>query len=139
VAACQIRWVDMDAYRHVNNTVYLRYLEQARLEFMGFLIGFGDAPPKAADAEASDGMVIAELEIAYRRPLVFREQPVFVHSWITHLGNSSVKTRNVVLDETGEYAVSTSRMVCIDRVSTRPRPLRVHERTYLERFLVATS
>lgn len=126
----------MDAYRHVNNTVYLRYLEQARLEFMGFLIGFGEPPPKGPDAQKTDGMVIAEMEVAYRRPLVFREQPVFVHSWITHLGRSSVATRNTILDETGEYATSTSRMVCIDRVSTRPRPLREHERGYLEQYLV---
>jgi acyl-CoA thioester hydrolase len=29
----QIRWGDMDAMGHVNNTVYFRYLEQARIEW----------------------------------------------------------------------------------------------------------
>src|SRR2546428_6627898 len=29
-----IRWGDMDALGHVNNTVYFRYLEQARIEWM---------------------------------------------------------------------------------------------------------
>src|SRR5437868_9714800 len=29
-----IRWGDMDAYGHVNNTVYFRYMEQARVEFL---------------------------------------------------------------------------------------------------------
>ena len=29
-----IRWGDMDAYGHVNNTVYVRYLEQARVEWL---------------------------------------------------------------------------------------------------------
>ena len=29
-----MRWGDMDAYRHVNNTVYFRYMEQARVEFL---------------------------------------------------------------------------------------------------------
>ena len=33
---CQIRWVDMDAYRHVNNTLYFRYCEQARTQMLGF-------------------------------------------------------------------------------------------------------
>ena len=28
-----IRWGDMDAFGHVNNTVYFRYMEQARVEF----------------------------------------------------------------------------------------------------------
>lgn len=29
-----IRWGDMDAYRHVNNTMYFRYMEQVRVEFL---------------------------------------------------------------------------------------------------------
>lgn len=29
-----IRWGDMDAYGHVNNTVYFRYMEQARVEWL---------------------------------------------------------------------------------------------------------
>ena len=29
-----IRWGDMDAFGHVNNTVYFRYMEQARLEWL---------------------------------------------------------------------------------------------------------
>ncbi len=29
-----IRWGDMDAYRHVNNTIYFRYMEQVRVEFL---------------------------------------------------------------------------------------------------------
>jgi len=32
-----IRWGDMDAFRHVNNTVYFRYMEQARVEWIGTL------------------------------------------------------------------------------------------------------
>src|ERR1700742_3017065 len=89
VTACQIRWIDLDAYRHVNNTVYLRYLEQARIEMVGFLAGLADGPPRSADFEGTDGFVIAELEIAYRRPLVFRPEPVEVQSWVTHLGRTS--------------------------------------------------
>lgn len=29
-----IRWGDMDAYQHVNNTVYFRFCEQARCEWL---------------------------------------------------------------------------------------------------------
>ena len=32
-----IRWGDMDAMGHVNNTVYFRYLEQARIEWYTFM------------------------------------------------------------------------------------------------------
>ena len=29
-----IRWGDMDAMNHVNNTIYFRYLESCRIEWM---------------------------------------------------------------------------------------------------------
>ena len=32
-----VRWGDMDAYNHVNNTVYFRYMEQCRLEWFARL------------------------------------------------------------------------------------------------------
>ena len=38
-ATVTVRWSDMDAYRHVNNTAYLTYLEQAR----GLVDGGADA------------------------------------------------------------------------------------------------
>jgi acyl-CoA thioester hydrolase len=38
-----IRWGDMDSYRHINNTVYFRYMEQARVEWITAL-GYNVAP-----------------------------------------------------------------------------------------------
>jgi len=38
-----IRWGDMDAYGHVNNTVYFRYMEQARVDWIHSL-GYPVAP-----------------------------------------------------------------------------------------------
>lgn len=40
-----IRWGDMDAYGHVNNTVYFRYMEQARCEWITSL-GYAVAPSR---------------------------------------------------------------------------------------------
>ncbi|MFD7901658.1 acyl-CoA thioesterase, partial [Kitasatospora sp. NPDC059747] len=34
IYACPLRWSDMDAFGHVNNVVFLRYLEEARIDFM---------------------------------------------------------------------------------------------------------
>jgi acyl-CoA thioester hydrolase len=42
-----IRWGDMDAYGHVNNTVYFRYMEQARVEYLEKL-GFKVMPRGSA-------------------------------------------------------------------------------------------
>ncbi|MFK7980076.1 MAG: acyl-CoA thioesterase [Saprospiraceae bacterium] len=35
---CTVRWGDMDANGHVNNTVYYRYFENARVEIFQELI-----------------------------------------------------------------------------------------------------
>jgi acyl-CoA thioester hydrolase len=42
-----IRWGDMDPYRHINNTAYFRYMEQARIEWMTSL-GFSSIAEKEA-------------------------------------------------------------------------------------------
>ena len=43
-----IRWGDMDAMGHVNNTVYFRYMEQTRITFfdnLGLRAGGANLPP----------------------------------------------------------------------------------------------
>jgi acyl-CoA thioester hydrolase len=42
-----IRWGDMDSYRHINNTVYFRYMEQARIEWITSM-GFSSIAEKEA-------------------------------------------------------------------------------------------
>jgi len=135
VTVCQIRWIDIDAYRHVNNTVFLRYLEQARLEMLGHV---GEIPGQPAwtgpDAEPDDSFVIAEIEAVYKRPLFFRPEPVYVHSWVTHIGNTSFKVGHKLLDDDAVYLTAESRLVCINKDTTRPRPLREFERAFLEKY-----
>src|SRR5688572_33247763 len=62
---CPMRWSDMDAYGHVNNVVYLTYLEEARVDML-FTIG-AELGAKAL----SEGVLVARHEIDYRRPLVY--------------------------------------------------------------------
>ena len=46
-ALIPIRWGDMDAYNHVNNTIYFRYMEQTRVEYLESL-GYAIAPQGTA-------------------------------------------------------------------------------------------
>ena len=59
-----IRWGDMDAMGHVNNTVYFRYMEQAR-------IGWFDALIPEAGAWKYTGIVIVNASCHYRRPITY--------------------------------------------------------------------
>jgi acyl-CoA thioester hydrolase len=78
-----IRWGDMDAYRHVNNTVYFRYMEQARVEW---LEGIGYACN--TDQEAP---VIIDAHCTFRIPLTY-PGTVEVKLFAGHAGRSSVPT-----------------------------------------------
>ena len=59
-----IRWGDMDAMGHVNNTVYFRYMEQARISWFAALVPEGEA-------WQSTGIVIANASCNYKRPITY--------------------------------------------------------------------
>ena len=75
-----VRWGDMDAFNHVNNAVYMRYLEESRLAWMSTV-------PEALDINQSRALMAA-CEIQYRLPI---EWPATVHIelYCERLGNSS--------------------------------------------------
>ncbi|WP_372760116.1 acyl-CoA thioesterase [Pseudoalteromonas sp.] len=60
-----VAWGDMDALQHVNNVVYLRYFEVARIDFLTKINLF--------DTISSNGVgpVISENTIRYKRPVTF--------------------------------------------------------------------
>ena len=58
-----VRWYECDTYGHVNNAVYLHYLEFARENYMRDLgISFSDMRASGI------GLVVARVSIDYRRP-----------------------------------------------------------------------
>jgi acyl-CoA thioester hydrolase len=117
----------MDAYRHVNNTVYLRYLEEGRLR----MLGLGDS---GQDGWDSRSLVIASIEIAYLRPLVFRPEPVQVVSTVTRLGRASFDISQHIADDDVLYAEATSTLVAVSAQTGLSRPLEDLEREWLGRF-----
>lgn len=78
-----IRWGDMDAMGHVNNTVYFRYLEQARIEWLTKL-GFG---PDAA----GEGPVIINAHCTFLKQLKFPGD-IEVRTYVRSIGRSSFET-----------------------------------------------
>jgi len=124
-----LRWSDMDAYRHINNVQYLRYLEEARVDMM-FTLG-----QREGAKSLSEGVVIARHEIDYRRPLVWRSEPVRVETWVTHIGAARFTLAYEVKDDEQVYARAVSVLVPYSLDEQRPRRLSDDERAYLERFL----
>ena len=58
-------WGEMDSYRHVNNAVYFRYFESARLEYFRRLDWF------ALERETGIGPILAATQARFRKPLTY--------------------------------------------------------------------
>jgi len=60
-----IVWGDMDSYRHVNNVVYFRYFENARLEYFKQMGWF------EYEAKTGIGPILAATSARFRRALTY--------------------------------------------------------------------
>jgi acyl-CoA thioester hydrolase len=61
IKSVEARWVDMDALRHINNSVYLSYFESARVEFLDSL-GIN-----INRWEEDESVILGKMEITYLR------------------------------------------------------------------------
>jgi acyl-CoA thioester hydrolase len=119
----------MDAFGHVNNVVFLRYLEEARIDFT--FTNAGEAGEKAF----SEGSVVARHEVDYLRPLVYRPEPVTIETWLTKLGNASFTVAYEIKDEETVYVRASTIVVPYDLAAARPRRLTPGERAFLFDYL----
>ena len=125
----EIRWRDQDAYGHVNNAVYLTYLEEVRDEWLERALG---------DAGDAWGYVTARVAIDFRRELTQDDDAIVARLWLTRIGTSSVTTREEIVTVGGELAAEAEAvLVARDTETGRSRPLNDVERAALERELGA--
>ncbi|AZS87274.1 acyl-CoA thioesterase [Streptomyces griseoviridis] len=120
---CPLRWADMDAYGHVNNVVFLRYLEEARIDFLF-------RPEK----DFQQGSVVARHEIDYKRQLVHRHAPVDIELWVTEIRAASFTIRYEVKDGDQVYVKAATVIVPFDFQTQRPRRITAEEREFLAEY-----
>ncbi len=122
---CAVRFSDVDAYRHVNNVTYFEYYQEARIGLLASLGRLGGGP---ADLF---GVVVAQADVDYRRPMFFREEAYAVETWVSRVGGASFVVDGQILD--GGELLSRSRiaMVAFDPATQRPRPLTDQQRASL--------
>jgi acyl-CoA thioester hydrolase len=79
----RVRTYECDSYNHVNNAVYLHYLETARYEFLKD-IGFN----YPALIEKGYGIYVARVEIDYKKPALADEE-ITIESYPVKRGSVS--------------------------------------------------
>lgn len=81
----EVRFVDTDAFGHVNNATFLSYFEAARAGYYARVTG---SPFMTGAHGAKHTFVIAEARIAYRSPVLFGE-PLLAGVRFAWVGGSS--------------------------------------------------
>jgi acyl-CoA thioester hydrolase len=121
----EIRWRDVDAFRHVNNAVYATYLEECRDELVDEVLeGVGDPWD----------FVLARVAINYRRELIQDDDIVVVGCAVDRVGNSSVALQEEIRTLSGDLAAEAEAVIVArDPASGRSRTLTEAEREAFER------
>lgn len=122
-----LRWGDMDAMGHVNNTVYFRFMEQAR-------IGWFDRLVPEGEAWRTTGIVIANASCNYKRAITY-PGTVEVRLYVGAPGGASVPTfyELRVDDDPVPYADGAATVVFVDMATQKSRRIPDTIRARLER------
>ena len=110
-----VRWGDMDALGHVNNTAYFRYMEEAR-------VGWLQAQTGGSGFGSGEGTVIVNASCNFLVPLVYPAD-VEVRMYLGSPGRSSVGSYYDILSGGTKYADGAAKIVWVDLATGRPSPL----------------
>lgn len=101
----QIRFIDMDAFRHVNNANYLTFCEIARTEYWKKRIRWD---------WTKLGIIIARVEIDYLKPLTLKDK-LIVYVRTSKVGNKSFELEYVLSSKQHNRQIvhATAKTVCV--------------------------
>ena len=108
VFSCAVRWGDMDAYGHVNDAQFLRYLEAARIALFEELCG-----------AALRTLVVAEARCRYLAELRY-PATVTVHSALQKVRGGSLEVVAEIREGARRCAAAQVQLVCFDPVRRKP-------------------
>lgn len=124
-----VRFADLDTQEHVNNAVYLTYLESARLGY------YEKAGIWHIEGGMHTGMVVAHIDIDYLAPIFFG-QAVQVGLRLDRMGTKSFTLAYQIESVPGKtaFARGTSVMVAYDSARGQSIPLPADWRVKILQF-----
>lgn len=122
----QLRFSDIDSMGHVNNSRYLSFLEDSRIQLLATIAESG---PKTLM-----GLILARVEIDYVKPVLLTREPVEVEVWISHVGSKSFTLGSVIRQGDAVTANANAVLVAFDYATQTSRALFDDERAALEQW-----
>lgn len=128
VISVPVQWGDQDSFNHVNNTVYLRWCESARIEYLR-RIGLWQVTDDGV------GPILANISCDFRRPLTYPDT-VHVGVGVAKIGNSSFRMDHVVVSENLKVVAAELRstIVVVDYKRGKSVPLPEPVRAAIEKI-----
>jgi acyl-CoA thioester hydrolase len=114
VFSIPVQWGDQDSFGHVNNVVYFKWCETARICYMN-ATGIWELY-----RNENIGPIMASIQCNFRQPVVFPDQ-IHIGAKVSKIGNSSFQMDHVVVsDALGVVADASSTLVIFDYKSGKP-------------------
>jgi len=102
----KVQWGEMDAFQHVNNTVYFKYFENVRIKFME------DAGMLAAMEQHNMGPILAKIEANFKIPVTYSDT-IRTYLAVKSIGNSSFVVEHLVWSEKYQEIACTGEGVVV--------------------------
>ena len=113
------RFMDIDAFGHVNNARYLNFLEEARISYSQDALGRF----KSVD---DFNVLVARVEIDFKKPIVFGDK-ISIFTRVFKIGTKSFTFESLITIEVkGQYAISAKAfqtLVTVDKSSGKSIPI----------------
>jgi acyl-CoA thioester hydrolase len=104
------RWIDLDAFRHINNAVYLSYIEDARLELLS----------RWEITQDGKSVIVASVTIDYYKQ-VLHPTELIIGQRVSRIGNKSFDITSIVFNKDTQESICQSviTIVCFDFSSNK--------------------
>jgi acyl-CoA thioester hydrolase len=113
-----VRWGDLDAFGHVNNSTYLIFAQEARYAWSKMI-----------------EMVVARAEVDFIAPIYTGDIYIDVEIWVNKIGTSSFGVTYEMKHENELLAVVKTVQVTVSMDTKKSRPLNDAEREFLNKYL----
>jgi acyl-CoA thioester hydrolase len=113
-----VRWGDLDAFGHVNNSTYLIFAQEARYAWSQMI-----------------EMVVARAEVDFIAPIYTGDIYIDVEIWVNKIGTSSFGVTYEMKNGDELLAVVKTVQVTVSMETKKSRPLKDTEREFLNKYL----
>jgi acyl-CoA thioester hydrolase len=124
-----VNYGDIDAQWHVNNKVFMNYIESARFHYL-LETGLFDAK-----SFLEVPFIVADVHVRYQLPIEFAD-PVVVSMGVTRIGNKSVVMEYIIStpDESRVFATAETVLVTYDYHSKTSIPVSAEIRQRISQY-----